>query len=138
MYLLSSQQQMQYWMYLLGILKSVASVTWITVLWSTVNCENIVISYSFDHPQLPSKNQLNGLIIDAVLGYGEIIYLTHTRIESIVFLGHWALGMNNMYTELIIGSPSDVQNIWVAHFRNWSRKMLLLWRAVAALSLWNL
>jgi hypothetical protein len=25
--------------------------------------------------------------------------------------------MNNMYMELVIGSPSDVQDIWVAHFR---------------------
>jgi hypothetical protein len=68
---------------------------------------------------------LNGLIIDAILGYDEIIYFTHTTIESIVFFGSLNFGneeyehvaslnfgneeyIHEAYNRKSIGSPSDV------------------------------
>ncbi len=38
----------------------------------------------FPQEERVAKIQLNGLIIDTILGYDEIIYFTHTTIESIV------------------------------------------------------
>jgi hypothetical protein len=51
-----------------------------------------ITPYAFSIGGKGSKNQLNGLIIDAILGYDEIIYFTHTTIESIVFFGSLNFG----------------------------------------------
>ncbi len=90
----------------LGMLKSLASVvTW----WIT----------QFYDPRLLTKIESIVFLGHWTLGMNNMHMLGHWTLvmNDMHMLGHWTLGMNNMYMELVIGSPSDVQDIWVAHFR---------------------